>query len=362
MFRRIDNRAHAYAPIGLPPTYDVVKDGGEIVTPDQYGFETDQDAKVRADSQEHVWNDIWKRRIVYFATVAATLWLLAFPPAGRLGAPIRRVWSAPSAGYPISSASSAASCPDSPKPGSTAMRAVPSQFLALLLLVAGLIWLGTRIASRISDRMGAISARNLPGCRRVFRTTGIYRLRSNPRYIALHQGLKLRWAPAFFCSAVRVSRGHLWQPLALQRSGRRWDLPAQRETGRGRRAYGKGESSRGCFCHPGPLQPRTGIFVEAGCEISRRDQGDGRSGAMAAFRRATPRLLHHGRTGLVSARALLMLGVPLRRELTPALVPTGASLRRDRWGGSISRSGSRRWDDRNRHQADAQGRAFHLRQ
>ena len=36
-------------------------------------------AKARADAQEHVWNDIWKRRIVYFATVGATLWLLVFP-------------------------------------------------------------------------------------------------------------------------------------------------------------------------------------------------------------------------------------------------------------------------------------------
>ena len=44
VFRRIDNHAHAYAPVGLPPTYDVVKENGTIVTPDQYGFETDNDA------------------------------------------------------------------------------------------------------------------------------------------------------------------------------------------------------------------------------------------------------------------------------------------------------------------------------
>ena len=79
VFRRIDNHAHAYAPVGLPPVYDIVRDNGAIVTPDQYGFETNKDAKARADSQEYVWNEIWKRRIVYFATVGATLWLLAFP-------------------------------------------------------------------------------------------------------------------------------------------------------------------------------------------------------------------------------------------------------------------------------------------
>ena len=34
VFRRIDNRAHAYSPVGLPPVYDVVREDGEIVTPD----------------------------------------------------------------------------------------------------------------------------------------------------------------------------------------------------------------------------------------------------------------------------------------------------------------------------------------
>jgi hypothetical protein len=86
VFRRIENHAHAYAPVGLPPYYDVVKDDGEIVSPDKYRiapatqpFETGQAAARRALAQEHVWNEIWKRRIVYFATVGATLWLLIFP-------------------------------------------------------------------------------------------------------------------------------------------------------------------------------------------------------------------------------------------------------------------------------------------
>ena len=35
VFKRLDNHAHAYAPIGLPPIYDVVRDDGEIVTPDR---------------------------------------------------------------------------------------------------------------------------------------------------------------------------------------------------------------------------------------------------------------------------------------------------------------------------------------
>lgn len=79
VFKRIRNHAHAYAPVGLPPLYDVVKDDGAIVSPDLYGFETNLKAAARAQSQEYVWNEIWKRRIAYFLSVGATVWLLIFP-------------------------------------------------------------------------------------------------------------------------------------------------------------------------------------------------------------------------------------------------------------------------------------------
>ena len=64
----------------------VVKDDGEIVSPDNFSiapstepFEASAAAAQRALAQEHVWNEVWKRRIAYFATVGATLWLLIFP-------------------------------------------------------------------------------------------------------------------------------------------------------------------------------------------------------------------------------------------------------------------------------------------
>ena len=63
VFRRIENNAHAYAPVGLPPYYDVVKEDGEIVSPDNFSiapatkpFETSAAAAQRALAQEHVWN------------------------------------------------------------------------------------------------------------------------------------------------------------------------------------------------------------------------------------------------------------------------------------------------------------------
>ncbi len=71
-FKRIRNRAHAYAPVGFPATY-VVTDSGAIVSADQCGFEASKEALARTKAQEHVWNEIWKRRVVYFATVGAIL-------------------------------------------------------------------------------------------------------------------------------------------------------------------------------------------------------------------------------------------------------------------------------------------------
>jgi type VI secretion system (T6SS) phospholipase Tle1-like effector len=195
VFRRIGNHAHAYAPIGLPATYDIVKSNGEIVTPDQYGFETGDAAKVRADAQEHIWNEIWKRRIVYFATVGVTAWLLAFPlisgaqRADEFKSPVRwisdiiRLVGAFLPGFASTWVDGYARAP------------IP--FVLLALLVASFTIWGMTIAARISDRMGAIWLKT-PGASSGLPDDGIYRLRSNRIYIWFHEGLKRRWAPALF--------------------------------------------------------------------------------------------------------------------------------------------------------------------
>ena len=56
---------------------------GKILPPQQNGFETSQQAQARAKAQEQVWNLVWARRAVYFATVAATLYLLLYPAHSR---------------------------------------------------------------------------------------------------------------------------------------------------------------------------------------------------------------------------------------------------------------------------------------
>lgn len=73
----------------------------------------------------------------------------------------------------------------------------PWSFLGLAILVSFFVWWGMRIASRISDRMGSIW-RGVAPARSGLPDNFIYRLRTHPRYIAFHEGVKRKWAPAFF--------------------------------------------------------------------------------------------------------------------------------------------------------------------
>lgn len=308
VFRWIGNHAHAYAPIGLPPTYDVVKDTGEIVTPDQYGFETDQDAKARADSQEHIWNDIWKRRIVYFATVAATLWLLAFPLLR--SAPRSDEYVSPIRWVSDIIRIVGRFLPGFAETWINGYARSPGQFVLLLLLVAALIWLGTRIASRISDRMGAIW-RGIPAVTPGLPNDWIYRLRSNPRYIALHQGLKLRWAPAFFAALFAYLGVTFASHLLYNVQDVAGFTCAEDGMAKG---LARGEQREVDFV-TSSLCGKTGIFVEgngARYHIAIKATSEWSDGGI-------PSQLGGFYTTDAPAwyqRALLMLGVPLRRELT----------------------------------------------
>jgi uncharacterized protein (DUF2235 family) len=195
VFRRIGNHAHAYAPIGLPAVYDVVMEDGSIVTPDQFKFETSDGAEARADAQEHVWNEIWKRRILYFATVGATAWLLAFPlvssakRADEFTSPIRGVSDVIRmvGGFLPSFAST----------WIDGYARAPGSFLMLVGLVAFFTLWGMRKATRIADLMGTIW-RQVPCAPSGLPNGFVYRLRSNRFYIAAHEGLKRKWAPALF--------------------------------------------------------------------------------------------------------------------------------------------------------------------
>jgi uncharacterized protein (DUF2235 family) len=197
VFKRIENHAQAYAPVGLPPLYDVVKDDGEIVTPDTYHFESNKRAADRALAQEYVWNEIWKRRVVYFATVGVTAWLVIFPlvsSAQRADEFYTRLrWVSDLVRFVGMFLPGVAST------WVNGYARAPFWFVVIASLLVLLLWWATRIASRTSNLMGSIW-RKAPAAPSGLPDNWIYRLRSSQAYIAFHEGLKRKVAPALFAA------------------------------------------------------------------------------------------------------------------------------------------------------------------
>ena len=204
VFRRIENHAQAYAPVGLPPHYDIVRESGEIVSPDDFRIAPDQDpfetraaAKQRWWAQEHVWNEVWKRRILYFATVGATLWLVLFPllsSAQRADEYYSRLrWVSDLVRFLGGFL---------PKFASTwidGYARAPFWFVVIVALLVGLMMWSTQVASRTSALMSSIW-RKTSGAPSGRPDNWIYGLRSSRAYIAFHEGLKHNVAPALFAA------------------------------------------------------------------------------------------------------------------------------------------------------------------
>lgn len=76
VFERLLGGVDRYAPIVLPFDYGVVRPGGGITA----SFAEDHDRiGVRRHWQEQVWNVVWLRRIVYYATITIVIALLVLP-------------------------------------------------------------------------------------------------------------------------------------------------------------------------------------------------------------------------------------------------------------------------------------------
>ena len=76
VFQRIEANTDGYAPIVLPETYQVTTKAGAISSGI---YEHPTQATMRKHRQETAWNWVWIRRVVYFATVFASLYLAALP-------------------------------------------------------------------------------------------------------------------------------------------------------------------------------------------------------------------------------------------------------------------------------------------
>ena len=137
---------------------------------------------MRAEAQEHVWNEIWKRRILYFATVGATLWLVVFPlvsSAQRADEYYSRLrWVSDLVRF------IGGFLPGFASTWINGYARAPFWFVVMVLLLAGLMYLSTRVASRTSNLMSSIW-RQTPAAPSGLPDNWIYRLRSSPAYIAL---------------------------------------------------------------------------------------------------------------------------------------------------------------------------------
>lgn len=193
------NGAHSYAPIGLPERYAVVNDAGTILDNAENQFETPEHAKRRAQGQEHAWNLVWWRRVVYFLTVAASLHLVFFP---LLYGTVR------SAEFetPLRIVSETLRLIGGFVPGFFswwlhAFATNPIKFVISGVILAGLIWLGTRIGRSITDRMEQIWDAQ-PGQIPDLPNGGVYAIRTNSVYQWTLWALKRHVIPAISVLAI----------------------------------------------------------------------------------------------------------------------------------------------------------------
>ena len=152
VFERIDVDAHLYAPVGLPPAYEILTYDERIVPPDKLGYESSAAARQREDTQEKVvGSSIWRRRIIYFLTVIASVYLLAYPLGPQL--PVSDEFTTR-----LRPLSDVIRIVEMALPGAASRwtnnyARDPLHFVLCAGLVALLLWLSTRLRGRIVDQM-----------------------------------------------------------------------------------------------------------------------------------------------------------------------------------------------------------------
>lgn len=193
--RRMRQEAHPYAPIGIPAKYEIVTDTGQILLPEQNPFETPQAAEARAKAQERVWNVVWLRRIVYFATVAASLHLMIYPLVRALPRSDEfATWL-----RPVSDTIRllGAFLPNALAVWINGYARDPGKFLLSALAVGLLTWFGSIVlAGKISDTMRGIWRSHPASVTISSWHAAVYGLRTSRAYRAFHSATKQQIAPA----------------------------------------------------------------------------------------------------------------------------------------------------------------------
>ena len=198
VLKRIQNRAHSYAPVGLPPEYEVVTATGEVLPPANSPYERPAQARARWNYQEKIWNYVWFRRLVYFVTVGISVYLFAFPLLKSRDATAefttRLRWVSDlirlAEGF----------LPGVVKPWFNGYARAPFQFVIVAGALVISLYLGSRLAGRIQNRMDLVWQGSLgnaledPG-----RPSDLlYRIRTSAPYRWAHWFIKVKFAPALF--------------------------------------------------------------------------------------------------------------------------------------------------------------------
>ena len=211
VFERIRDARDSYAPFALPEQYVVVTRKGKVLAGDSAPgnpapnpFEHSTQAASRVREQQLAWDAVWLRRVVYFLTVAATLFLLALPwlplpvvPAADSSPNLKMVIGAIGGFLPGFAQGLFESYQD--RPGS---------FIIAAIAVGLLLWGGSFLKGNVHDRMRSVWQRR-NGLKVATmnplapRPDGrIYRLRESPAYKSAFRFMSDKLWPNVFGIAI----------------------------------------------------------------------------------------------------------------------------------------------------------------
>jgi uncharacterized protein (DUF2235 family) len=192
---RIAKGTDGYAPIVLPEIFSVVGDDGSIV-PNGAG----PGAASRALRGEKVWNWVWARRVTYFITVFASLFLVALPLINKWK-PGRGPASPAEIIVPLIDLIGAF-LPSFAKPWLEAFRNSPGRFLGGAVALGVLMYAGGWMQGHIRDRMRSIW--RTPTASAQPPSGFVYRLRTAGPYLAFFYVLKHWTLPLIFALLIFV--------------------------------------------------------------------------------------------------------------------------------------------------------------
>jgi hypothetical protein len=147
VLERIKTGTAGYAPIVLPAQY-MVDEGPQL----------ERRSDLRGKAQELVWDDVWRRRIGYFATLAATFVLVLLPLCPREPA---LACSGPQCSIVPLLGALRWLLPDFLGPWLNAFAAHPGVFLTFAAIIIGLLAWTRGVEVRLRDRMRSLFERSL---------------------------------------------------------------------------------------------------------------------------------------------------------------------------------------------------------